>query len=143
MPITPEQQKKITTLLDQHAVAVAYLFGSQSRGTTGRTSDTDIALLFKTEPSLQQQLRREGLLLQELHRILGTEIDLINLQVASSPLLKHRAVLRGKLLYCSDNQQRQKLEKKVFHEYEDTEFLRALHGQTLLRHSKDGSFGVI
>lgn len=143
MPITPEQEKQIERLLHQYEVKVAYLFGSQARGTAGRTSDTDIALLFKTEPSLQQQLRREGLLLQELHKILGTEIDLINLQVTSSPLLKHRAVLRGKLLYCSDNKQRQELEKNVFHEYEDTEFLRALHGQALLRHSKEGSFGII
>lgn len=143
MSITSEQKKKVTQLLGQHDVAVAYLFGSQARGTAGRTSDTDIALLFKTEPSLQQQLRREGLLLQELHKILGTEIDLINLQVASSPLLKHRAVLKGKLLYCADTKRKQELEKSVFHEYEDTEFLRALHGQALLRHSKEGSFGII
>lgn len=141
MPITPEQQQQLEHLFDEHDVAVAYVFGSQARGTARRTSDTDIALLFTEEASQNQQLRREGLLISELKKVIGTAIDLVDLQTVKSPLLKHRAVIRGELLYCADEGRRRQLEQRIFHEYEDTQYLRAVQNQTLHRRIKNNRFG--
>lgn len=92
---------------------------------------------------MNQQFQPEGSIIQKLHKILGTEIDLVDLHVVTSPLLKHRAVIRGQLLYCTDHARRQRLERQVFHEYEDTEHLRSVQNQGLRRRIKEDLFGKL
>ena len=62
-----------------HDVAVAYLFGSRAEGTARPTSDHDVAVLFADpEPALDATVR----LAADLARILGTEVDVVDLDRA-------------------------------------------------------------
>ncbi len=59
-----------------HGVVVAYLFGSRAAGTSGPTSDHDVAVLFDLPaPALDPTVR----LGRELAAVLGTEVDVVDL----------------------------------------------------------------
>ena len=71
-----------------HDVAVAYLFGSRAEGTAHPTSDHDVAVLFADpdpdpdpEPALDATVR----LAADLARILGTNVDVVDLDRAECP----------------------------------------------------------
>lgn len=141
MPLTATQRDAIQQILHDHNVTVAYVFGSTARGTAGKTSDIDIAVLFNDELPLREQLARTGKLSSELRQTLPHDVDLVNLAEVTSPLLKHRAVIRGQLVHCSNHQKRQQLERAIFHEYEDTRHLRAVQSRALRKHIVTGTFG--
>ena len=81
-----------------HGVAVAYLFGSRAEGTARPTSDHDVAVLFADpEPALDATVR----LAADLAGILGTEVDVVDLDRAELELRGHVAE-RGRLLHSAD-----------------------------------------
>lgn len=107
--------------MSKHPVEMAYLFGSHARGKASRLSDIDIAVLYKK--GINQEMA-ENKLFHELALILKTDnIDLVNLEEAS-PLLAHRAVIRGKALLEHDRHKEAQLKVGVIREYEDTAHLR-------------------
>ena len=72
-----------------HDVAVAYLFGSRAEGTAHPTSDHDVAVLFADpdpEPALDATVR----LAADLARILGTNVDVVDLDRAECPRGRRR-----------------------------------------------------
>ncbi|PIT98139.1 MAG: nucleotidyltransferase domain-containing protein [Candidatus Andersenbacteria bacterium CG10_big_fil_rev_8_21_14_0_10_54_11] len=140
MPLSTEQKGALSEIFARHPVAAAYLFGSTARQTDAPQSDVDIAVLFAEGAGLSS-LERQSRLANQVEQALQREIDIVDLAETTSPLLRHRAVLRGELLYCSNDAARQRLECAVLHEYEDTRHLRAVQDRALARHIKDGSFG--
>lgn len=118
-----DKLEKITTIIQQHPVRQAYLFGSQAHGMAGPLSDIDIAVLYTPEVDPDQA---ESKLFAALSQSLHTDnIDLINIATAS-PLLAHRAVLRGQLLFNQSAHDTAMLKTKILHAYEDTRHLRGI-----------------
>lgn len=89
-----------------HGVALAYLFGSRAEGTARPASDHDVAVLFADpEPALDATVR----LAADLARILGTEVDVVDLDRAELELRGHVAE-RGRLLHSADEIRRVRFE---------------------------------
>lgn len=87
----------INFLRSQPTIKLAILFGSISRGQETTTSDLDIALAADRPFSAQDKLN----FIETLGQISGRPVDLIDLQVTHSPLLK-QILTKGKLIYCLD-----------------------------------------
>ncbi len=77
------------------------LFGSRVKGTAGKMSDTDIAVLDDHE----LELLEKGDIAEKMAARLGVsedEVDVVDLRVAS-PLLQYEVAKRGKLLSGSEH----------------------------------------
>ena len=112
---------QLKDILSHQPVRQAYLFGSHAHDAAGPLSDIDIAVLY--EPLIDEDKAESGLfavLSQALHT---DNIDIINIATAS-PLLAHRAVLRGKPLLDHAPHDMAMLKTKILHAYEDTRHLR-------------------
>lgn len=109
--------KKVTRpILKRHGIAMAYLFGSHARGSAGAMSDIDIAVL--TQDGVRFD-RIENQLFHNLAIELKTDnIDLVNIRTAS-PLLAHRAVIRGAAILPHDRHREALLKTSIIHRYED------------------------
>ncbi|MBI2415272.1 MAG: nucleotidyltransferase domain-containing protein [Candidatus Kerfeldbacteria bacterium] len=119
-PIVLNHLKEIIV---HHPVRQAYLFGSQARGTAGALSDIDIAVLFRSDID---QEKGESMLFVDLSQALHTDnIDIVNIETAS-PLLAHRAVLRGLPILDHLPHETALLKTKILHAYEDTRHLREI-----------------
>ncbi|HIE52555.1 MAG TPA: nucleotidyltransferase domain-containing protein [Armatimonadetes bacterium] len=82
-----------------YGVVLAYLFGSQAKGTAGPLSDVDIAVLLGPEVPLQEYTYRQAHLIADLVDLLNcNEVDVVVLNWAS-PLLKHNVLRYGQVLY--------------------------------------------
>ena len=86
-------------------VVAAYLFGSQAKGKTGKSSDVDIAIfLEKGYDSLGCfELRLQ--FMKDLEALFGKEVDVVILNQAK-PLLQHQVLKYGRLLYEKDRRAR-------------------------------------
>lgn len=129
-----EQRAKVRGVLQRHGVALAYLFGSQARENAGPLSDVDIAVVFvEGARGSADDLKRFSALRSDLQKIFSREVDLVDTGAAHSPLLRHRVVFRGQLLYGADQVRRQQFERRVLHEYEDTRYLRSFQSNIMHR----------
>ena len=79
-------------------LAAVYLFGSRSEGQARSDSDTDIAYL-STGPEMPPVDR--FFLAQKLANILNTDVDLVDLRVAST-ILRFEIIGKGKRIFCQD-----------------------------------------
>jgi predicted nucleotidyltransferase len=140
---TIEQLKEeLRSVCKRHGVAVAYLFGSVVRDNSGPLSDVDVAVLFQnSEPDTRARIKRENTLSSELEGAVKRDVDLVDLEEVTSPLLRNRAIRRGELLYCMDHKRRQELELRALHDYEDTRYLREVQNRAMEKRIKEGTFG--
>lgn len=100
---------------------MAFLFGSHARGTAGKLSDIDIAVLYRGKIDEE---KAENKLFHDLAIALKTDnIDLVNIKEAT-PLLAHRAIIRGTALTKHSRHREAQLKVAVLREYEDTSKLR-------------------
>ena len=99
------------------AVAAAYLFGSVARGTAGRRSDVDVAVLYDGEPP--PGFAGLGIPLGgELERLLGRTVDVVVLNQAPADLV-HRILRDGRLLLDRNRSRRIAFEVRSRNEYFD------------------------
>lgn len=137
-------EKKLPDLrkiFQKNQVVLAYLFGSQVRGITGKLSDVDIAVLFDEKVFSRRSLDALLELIGDLKKSLKKEnIDVIPLNNAS-PAMKYQAVILGRQIYTQDSKQAFEFEKKVLQEYEDTAFLRQVYYQHMKERIKNKKFG--
>lgn len=114
---------QLKEVMQHHPVQQAYLFGSHAHGTAGPLSDIDVAVMYADTVDPDQA---ESKLFAELSQTLQTDnIDIINIATAS-PLLAHRAVLRGLPLLQHVPHDTAVLKTKILHAYEDTRHLREI-----------------
>ena len=140
--LTKEKQK-LNEIFKENQVVLAYLFGSAARGEIGPLSDIDIAILFSEKIKKEDYFEKELRLATEIGKLFKIDrVDIINLETTRSPLLKQRAVLRGKPIFVVDEKKKIALERKILQEYEDTKYLRKVQGDIMKRQIKEGSFGV-
>ncbi|HEY4688837.1 MAG TPA: nucleotidyltransferase domain-containing protein [Anaerolineae bacterium] len=125
----------------KYDIALAYLYGSQARGSAGPLSDIDVAILFRPEVSRPDRGDRLFHLTGELMSIFRrSDVFVADLDTAS-PLLRHRVYRDGQLLYCSDDRLRVKFAIEALRDYEDTRPLREIQRHYLTKRIADGTFG--
>ncbi len=124
-------QKELNKIFKQNKVVLAYLFGSEAKGTSHKESDIDIAVLFDKKVKEKDYLKIEGKLIEVFSGIYPKkEINIVNLNV-SSPLLKQTVVLEGKPLFIRSNADRILFQIQTLREYEEYLHLSNIYNQFL------------
>ncbi|CAN5775711.1 hypothetical protein BH20ACT1_BH20ACT1_08500 [soil metagenome] len=101
------EPSELTKVFRDHGVAVAYLFGSRAAGTAGPISDHDVAVLFdSSDPALDATVRLGA----DLAAVLGTEVDVVDLDRATLELRGRVAAEEGRPLYVDDEVRRVRFE---------------------------------
>jgi predicted nucleotidyltransferase len=93
-------------------VVAVYLFGSLARGDDHATSDVDLAILPRRP--LESLARFD--LQEELARLVGRDVDLIDLRSASA-VLRSQVFTDDVLLYCGDRFTRELFEATALADY--------------------------
>ena len=110
--------QKLNQIFKQNNVVFAYLFGSQITGKTGPMSDVDIAVYFDESLNKSQRFNKKLKLEVCLVEILNQEVDVVPLNDAY-PLLSHRILKHGKLIYCQDIRKEKEYEDRALGKYLD------------------------
>jgi predicted nucleotidyltransferase len=128
---------------DRTEVVAAYVFGSVARGTAGKLSDIDIAVLLDgAEPEQTSPYGYRAELTADLQALLGTnDVDLVVLDSAP-PLLQHRVLRHGRLIYCRDETRRVRFTIHAIQQYLDTAALRRIQTTYLNRRLAAGRFAA-
>jgi predicted nucleotidyltransferase len=110
---------QMAAIFEGHSVVFAYLFGSQARGETGLLSDVDIAIYLSEAVAREQRFDLRLTVLGELSDLLKTDaVDVVVLNDAP-PLLTHRILKEGLLLFCADERVRLEFETHAVLKYLD------------------------
>lgn len=109
-------------------IKVAYIFGSKVSKRENRLSDIDIAILINE--ALLKVVYPYGYkarILTDLMKLLKTnKVDLVILNQAP-PLLRHRVIYYGRLIYSCAESDRINLEVRTINEYNDLKRLLDVH----------------
>lgn len=131
----------VNKIFKKNQVGLAYLFGSQARGTMGPLSDIDIAVLFAKKVKKDNYFDKRIKIASEIDRILKTyKTEVICLNEAT-PFLKHRVVYRGVPIYVSNLKLQRNFELQVLQEYEDFNYHLETSFKIMERQIKEGLFG--
>lgn len=132
----------IRKIMENHGVALGYVFGSYARGKITPLSDIDVAVVFKKNVSKEEYFDRELSITHDIGQLLEIDrVDVVNLETVTSPLLKHRAAIRGICVVDHDHARRAQIEQRVLQEYEDTQYVRKVQHEIMNRQLKNGTFG--
>ena len=125
------QKEKLNKIFKENQVILAYLFGSEARGTSHKDSDIDVGVLFDKKINPENYLKLEGRLIGFFSEVYHQkEINIVNLNI-SSPLLKQSAIIEGKPLYIRSETERVLFQIKTLREYEDYLHLSNIYNQFL------------
>jgi predicted nucleotidyltransferase len=96
-------------------IIALYIFGSLGTEKERPTSDIDLAMLFRNNPSLSEELKIES----DISQIFGRDdIDIVNLNKAPIDMC-HQVLYTGELLYCADEIALADFKERVFNIYGD------------------------
>lgn len=109
-------------LLKDDNVLFAILFGSYSKGKSGKRSDLDLAIYFKTPPEELDILDY----INTLSNLANKEIDLVILNKASA-LLRHQALKYGTRLVIKDIQTYIRFREKSMIDYEEYKYISGMN----------------
>jgi len=98
-------------------IVAAYFFGSRVYGKMAKTSDYDVAVLFRDDYHLDELLNITIRLAEALDADLDS-IDVVGLNDAPVELA-YDIIARGKLVYCIDTELRVDFETRLMKEYMD------------------------
>jgi predicted nucleotidyltransferase len=122
-------------------VKVAYVFGSQAKGTASKLSDVDIAVLLDEELAPSERLELQMRFINELMRLLRQDdVDVAVLNDASL-VLAHQVLKYGQLIHCADEQARFRFTYETYRDYLDTAYMRRVQWEYLRHRIKEGRFG--
>ncbi|MFC3882036.1 nucleotidyltransferase domain-containing protein [Bacillus songklensis] len=109
-----ENAEKLITdfLINKVTPYVIYLFGSQATKHIHNESDFDIAYLSKQKLNHYERF----MLAQELAAKLNRDVDLIDLEQAST-VFQAQVINRGKILLCSNENERALFEMRTLKNY--------------------------
>jgi predicted nucleotidyltransferase len=110
-----------------------WVFGSQAAGRAARTSDLDLAALFRQRPSMEELLEER----QELGELLSKDVDLVDLD-STSPILAMQVLRYGKLLVDRNPSRRVSFAAAAPGRYEDLKIIRREAERELLQRVRSG-----
>ena len=110
-----------------------WLFGSEARGSAGRSSDVDLACLFRRRPSVLDLIEAR----EALEALLGRGVDLVDLERAS-PILVMQVLRNGRLLADSSPGRRHRFTATAPSRYEDLRLVRREAELALLARVRGG-----
>ncbi|MBC7228941.1 MAG: ribbon-helix-helix protein, CopG family [Actinobacteria bacterium] len=144
----PQRRKASETVLvetlraffaSREDVALAYLFGSRAKGTAGRMSDLDIAVLFEPGGDRGSMMERRLDIMSRLAELLGEEkVDVLLLNEAS-PGLRFAVIKDGKPVYAREEGSRIAFEAETCMRYLDFRWVEEDYEAHLARFFKVGS----
>ena len=135
-------ERKLAEYAAKRGVLALYLFGSAAWDRRTRLSDIDIAVLLPDSVPKGEYFDRRLEMTVELMGLLHEDnIDLVILNEAP-PLLKHRVVTGGRVVFCRDEQARNRFEARAILEYLDFKPVLDLQYRCLKRRLEEGRFGV-
>ena len=106
-------------------VLFAYIFGSLPKKTANKLSDIDIAIYIDTNKLARSEFRYgyQSEVLTDMIKISQTsKVDLVILNSAP-PLLKHRVIYHGELIYSADEKERIRFQVDTINMYMDYKML--------------------
>jgi hypothetical protein len=119
-------------------VILAYLFGSQARGTANVHSDVDVAMLLSGQPDENTCFDVRMAIMDDVMgalRVNDVDVAILN----RAPLaLQYRVLRDGKLLFCRDHNQRIAYQLKVVNAYLDFKPILERHEQAILAKARQG-----
>jgi predicted nucleotidyltransferase len=139
--IDPTIKNNIIKILRQNEnIKFAYLFGSQAKNRTRFGSDLDIALYFKSDPSLQDI----GVLVFQLEKVSDCKIDLVSLNqlFKTNPKLAYSVIDYGILLFSTDEALLAEYKKLTFLYYLDFKPIIDLFTTNLYERLEKNQFAV-
>lgn len=113
-------ENNLGALIDSYGIKLIYIFGSYAKGTNGKDSDLDIAVLLEDNYNPLDKLALIGEFIDVFKR---NDIDLVILNNANS-VLKHQVIKYGKLVYMENEDAKVNFEVRVLKEYMDMEPFR-------------------
>jgi len=128
-------------LSEKSEVIFAYLFGSQARSSPHALSDVDLAIYLDTDRPDESNALLKVWSHLEMRTGRG-DFDLVALNSAT-PLLAHRAVVRGRLIFSRDEGRRRRFVEEVVRRYLDAKPLYRLQRHYLIERIRRGRFGHI
>jgi len=110
---------KIGKIFLEKSVIFAYLFGSCVEGKVGKISDIDIAVYFDDKLTSSVMFDKKLKIMAELSSLLDKdEIDIVILNDAY-PIIEHRIIKNGKVIFSIDESRRIDYEVKAVMRYLD------------------------
>lgn len=119
-------RSRLEGVFKEHRVALAYLFGSRSRGTAKEKSDYDFAVLFEKDADILSEIKL-SLDMAEALNTLPDLVDVVALNKADSAL-KYRMLKEGKPVYWVSRKLKDKWERTTYLQLLE---LRELHNAYL------------
>lgn len=116
---------------DLPSIAAVILFGSLARGQARPNSDVDLAVLF-THGRADTWPNRSSLTADVMEILKRTDVDVVILNDAP-PLLAHRVVRDGHVIYSADDRAVGEFIIHAMQQFEDTRKLRELQVERLER----------
>ncbi len=145
---TPQRRRPSETALvetlraffaSREDVVLAYLFGSRARGTAGRMSDLDVAVLLEPGSGRGDMMERRLDIMPRLAGLLGEErVDVLLLNEAS-PGLRFAVIKDGKPVYAREEGSRVAFEAETCMRYLDFRWVEEDYEAHLARFFKVGS----
>jgi len=137
-----KDNKKLKKIFKTNQVNLAYFFGSKASKSKreSKLSDTDFAVLFSDQVEPSEYLNNRLKITSEIEKYIEGEIDVSCLNNASV-LLRHRAVIKGKLIFSSDDEFRRDFETRVLQQYEDFKYYIDKNIHATEEQIKKGEFG--
>ena len=127
-----QYKPQLTSLFDASDVVLAYLFGSQVKGTTNSESDIDIAVLLSDQIPQSEYGQRVVDLNTELIGIFQRDAIDVALLNNAPPLLAFQVVRHGVVIY-DPHHRYVSFYIDTFNQYADTQPLRDLQWQYYLK----------
>jgi uncharacterized protein len=138
-----QYEKELKQIFEQEGVVLAYLFGSQARGTTHYFSDVDIGVLFGKTVRPEAYFEKGLILSGTLSSLLkNNHIDIVILNTAK-PFLKYQVAFGGKQIFAFDKTIQTFFENRVMKEHENTKHILEFSLQAMKKRIKTNSFGKL
>ena len=119
-------------------VLAAYVFGSVASGRTRRDSDVDVAVLLARRLPSNRSLQYRLKLMTDLGSALRrSDVDVVVLNDAS-PLLAHRILSKGKLVFERSASARVRFQVRTASRYADLIPMFETHIRYLKHHAREG-----
>jgi len=105
-------------------IVAAYLFGSTAKGVTSLSSDIDIAVLSRNNNKINGAALKFSLYADLCRTLKRNDIDMLLLKLSGNLILNDEIVRHGKVLYTTDEEEREEFELNVLHRCTDFKFQR-------------------